>query len=159
MADMGFDGIEVSCGIAEDGFSTIRGDVPIDVILDLWPMYKNKNAIFHLVMRHFGEKLLKPLPFTQAFNREAAKTIKSKVNIPVFLVGGMIDPMVMEEIVEKGEADYISLSRALIIDPKFPDKIQKGSREPSKCLHCNLCITCVIAEPLRCHYGKRKNSP
>lgn len=158
MADMGFDGIEVSCGILEDGSSTLRGDAQIDVILDMWPMYKNKNAIFKFVMRNFGEKLLKPLPFTQAFNREAAKTIKNKVDIPIFLVGGMIDPKVMEEVVEKRDADYISLSRALITDPNFPDKIQKGNKEPSKCLHCNLCITCVISEPLRCHYGKRKTS-
>lgn len=156
MAEMGFDGIEVSCGIAEDGFSTLRGDVPIETILDLWPMYKNKNPFFHFVMRHFGEKILKPLPYTEAFNLESARAIKSQVNIPVFLVGGLIDPGLMEEIVEKGYADYISLSRALIIDPQFPKKVQEGSREPSKCLHCNLCITCVITEPLRCHYGKRK---
>ncbi|MBW2410675.1 MAG: NADH:flavin oxidoreductase, partial [Deltaproteobacteria bacterium] len=50
MADMGFDGIEVSCGIFEDGMSTLRGDLPIEAILDTWPMYKNKNAIFKFVM-------------------------------------------------------------------------------------------------------------
>ncbi len=156
MADMGFDGIEVSCGIAEDGGSTSRGDFPIDVIFETWPMYKNKNALFHFVMRHFGEKLFKPVPFTQAYNRDSAKEIKSKINIPVFLVGGMIDPKVMEGVVEKGDADYISLSRALINNPKFPKKIQEGSRELSKCLHCNLCFVCMFSEPLRCYHGKRK---
>jgi 2,4-dienoyl-CoA reductase-like NADH-dependent reductase (Old Yellow Enzyme family) len=156
MADMGFDGIEVSCGIGEDGFSSLRGDLPIDAILETWPMYKNKNAIFQFVIRHFGEKLLKPLPFTQAFNREVAGEIKNKVNTPIFLVGGMIDPAVMEDVIEKGDADYISLSRALINNPKFPNKIQAGSRELSKCVHCNLCITYVISDPLRCYYGKSK---
>ena len=28
LAEMGFDGIEVSCGIGEDGGSTLRGDLP-----------------------------------------------------------------------------------------------------------------------------------
>ena len=32
----GFDGIEVSCGIMEDGFATIRGDVPAGVFLEEW---------------------------------------------------------------------------------------------------------------------------
>ena len=89
---------------------------------------------------------------------ESAKEIKRKVNIPVFLVGGMIDPDCMEAVIGEGDADYISLSRSLIIDPNFPKKIEDGSREPSKCIHCNLCITCVLTEPLRCHYGKRKTS-
>ena len=154
MADMGFDGIEVSCGIFEDGMSTLRGDLPIEAIVETWPMYKNKNALFKFIMRHFGEKLTGPLPFSQAFNRESARAIKNKVSVPVFLVGGMIDPAVMEDVVEQGDADYISLSRALVNNPKFPSKIQDGSREPSKCVHCNLCLIRTFTEPLRCYHGK-----
>ena len=107
-------------------------------------------------MRNFGDKLVKPLPFTQAFNREVSKDIKSKVNIPVFLVGGMVDPSVMENVIMKGDADYISLSRSLINNPNFPNKIKNGSKEMSKCIHCNLCITYVFTEPLRCYHGKEK---
>jgi hypothetical protein len=63
MADMGFDGIEVSCGIGEDGGSTLRGDFPIDVILEKIPSYKNSNPVFKFILRHFGEKIVKPVPF------------------------------------------------------------------------------------------------
>ena len=84
------------------------------------------------------------------------KKIKSKIKIPVFLVGGMIDPKIMEDVIKKGDADYISLSRALINNPKFSNKIKEGSRELSKCIHCNLCLFCGMSEPLRCYYGKRK---
>jgi len=155
MADIGFDGIEVSCGIGEDGGSTLRGDFPIDVILEKIPNYKKSNPVFKFILRHFGEKIVKPLPFSTSFNREAAREIKRKVNIPIFLVGGMTDPSDMEDAIENGDADYISLSRALINNPKFPSKIREGSREPSKCLHCNLCLFCVVMEPLRCYYGKK----
>ncbi len=160
MAEMGFDGIEVSCGIGEDGGSTLRGEIPIDVILDEWEMYKNKGAVFRFIMRRYGSKLLKPLPFYQGYNRESARAIKNKVNVPIFLVGGMIDPVVMEETVESGDADYISMSRALITDPKFPQKIKEGSREPSRCIHCNLCLYYYLASsrPLRCYRGKRIKS-
>jgi 2,4-dienoyl-CoA reductase-like NADH-dependent reductase (Old Yellow Enzyme family) len=155
MADMGFDGIEVSCGVGEDGGSTVRGDIPIDVILEELPGYKKSNPVFKFVLRHFGKKIVKPVPFSQSFNREAAKIIKSKVSIPIFLVGGMTDPSAMEDVIAKGDADYISLSRALINNPKFPSNIREGSREPSKCLHCNLCLFRVVMEPLRCYYGKK----
>ena len=156
MADMGFDAIEVSCGIGEDGFSTYRGNFHADVALEKIPAYKKQNILFKFVLKHFGEQILKPLPFSQSYNREAAREIKSKVNVPVFLVGGMTDPLVMEDVIEKGDADYISLSRALINNPNFPNKILKGSKEPSKCLHCNLCAFNLFAEPLRCYYGNKE---
>ena len=149
MADIGLDGIEVSCGIGEDGGSTLRGEIPFDVILDEWDMYKERN---------FGNKIIKPIPFTQGYNRESARKIKEKVNVPVFVVGGMVDPTFMEETIQKGEADYISLCRALITDPKFPNKIREGSREVSRCIHCNLCIYYLLTRSVRCYQGKRIKS-
>jgi 2,4-dienoyl-CoA reductase-like NADH-dependent reductase (Old Yellow Enzyme family) len=154
MGEMGFDGIEVSCGIMEDGYAMLRGNVPIEAILSEWPMYKSKDPIFHFIMKKFGRKIIKPPPMIQAYNRESARAIKSKVKVPVFLVGGITDPASMEEIIQKGDADYISLCRALITDPAFPEKIRSGSREPSRCIHCNLCGAYLISRPLKCYYGK-----
>jgi len=154
MAEMGFDGIEVSCGIGEDGGSTLRGDIPFDVILDEWDMYKNKGFLFRFIMRKFGSKLMKPIPFTQGYNRESAKAIKKKVNVPIFVVGGMIDPAFMEETIQSGKADYISLCRALVTDPNFPNKIKEGSRELSRCIHCNLCLFYLATRSVRCYQGK-----
>ncbi|MCP4369733.1 MAG: NADH:flavin oxidoreductase, partial [Deltaproteobacteria bacterium] len=154
MAEMGFDGIEVSCGIGEDGLSTFRGDFPLEVFLEEWEMYKNKNRLFRFIMKHFGRKIIKPPPLTQAFNRESARAIKAAINIPVFLVGGITDPATMEQIVKSSDADYISLSRALIADPKFPERIKKKSPKSSACIHCNLCAAYLISQPLRCYHGK-----
>ena len=154
MGEMGFDGIEVSCGIMEDGFSMLRGNVPIEALLSEWPMYRNKNPLFRFIMKTFGRKIIKPPPMIQAYNRESARTIKRRVKVPVFLVGGITDPATMEEIIEKGDADYISLCRALIADPAFSEKIRSGNREPSKCIHCNLCGSYLISRPLKCYYGK-----
>ena len=156
IADMGFDAIEVSCGIGEDGGSTLRGGFPIDVAIETWPMYKKQNVILKFIMRHFGEKIVKPVPFSQGFNRDVAKKIKSKVNVPIFLVGGMVDPSAMEDVIEKGDADYISLSRALVNNPNFPNKIMEGNMEQSKCIHCNLCLFGIISSPLRCYHGNKE---
>ena len=142
----------------EDGNSLARGDMPLDVFIKEWDVFKRKDPIYKFIMSHFGEKIIKPLPFTPAYNLESAKEIKARVNIPVFVVGGVTEPKTMKEIVEKGSADYISLCRALIADPKFPEKVRADSPELSRCIHCNLCIGYMYNKPLRCYHGQRINA-
>ncbi len=154
LAAMGIDGIEVSCGIAEDGMSTLRGRLPLDVLIEDLGMFR-KNALMRFVMRRFGDRIMKTEPFHEDYNRSAARAIKERVTVPVFAVGGIIRPKTMEDIVASGDADYISLSRSLIYSPIFPRKIQEGSREPSGCIHCNHCLFYLSLGPLRCYNGKR----
>lgn len=157
MSEMGFDGIEVSCGIFEDNFSTIRGDAPLDVFADDWEVYRKKSALYRWILKRFGRQIIRPLPFSEAYNREAARAIKAAVSVPLFLVGGLSVPETLARVIEQGDADYLSLSRALIADPAFPDKIAAGSTEPSRCVHCNLCMAYSTRRPLRCYHGKRLN--
>jgi 2,4-dienoyl-CoA reductase-like NADH-dependent reductase (Old Yellow Enzyme family) len=151
---MGFDAIEVSSGIFEDGLSTLCGDFPADILIDDFHAFDDK-PVMRFLMRHFGKKLMKMPNFTPEFNREAARLIKQKVNIPVFNVGGIHDPKAMIDVLEQKDADYISLSRPLIADPGFPAKIKKGILLPSKCIQCNHCFFYLMKSPLKCHYGKR----
>ena len=76
---------------------------------------------------------------------ESAKMIKKQVNIPVIVVGGII---------ENQWVDMISLSRPLIIEPSFVRKMQEGKSEESKCIECNYCLIGSLYMPLRCYYGK-----
>jgi 2,4-dienoyl-CoA reductase-like NADH-dependent reductase (Old Yellow Enzyme family) len=154
LAAMGIDGIEVSCGIAEDGMSTLRGRLPMDVLIEDLGMFR-KNALMRFVMRHFGDRIMKTEPFSEDYNRSAARRIKEKVKVPVFAVGGIIRPQVMADIIACGDADYVSLCRSLIFSPIFPRKVQEGSTEPSACVHCNHCIFYLTLAPLRCYNGKR----
>ena len=154
MAEMGFDGIEVSCGIFEDGLSMTRGDFPVDVILDDLGMFR-RQPLMRFLVRHFSKLLVKSVPYTNEYNLDAARIIKSRVKVPVFVVGGNTSPESMENIVARGEADYISLCRALIREPDFPGKIMKGSREASKCIHCNHCLFYAPMAPLKCYNGRR----
>lgn len=155
LGELGFDGIEVSCGIAEDGMSTTRGEVPIEAILESWEMVRRKSVLFRGAMRVFGRRIVRPPPLTEAFNRAAAKAIKERVDVPVFLVGGLTGVEVMEDVLESGDADLVSLCRALIADARFPGKLQSGRKTDSICVHCNLCLAYMAAAPLRCYHGKR----
>lgn len=124
LAQMGFDGIEVSCGLVEDGGSTLLGEAQL------------------------GE------PLKQGYNRESAAALKQKVEVPVFLVGGLTDPNVMEAVLTANDADYICLSRALISDAAFPSKIDEKEMAPARCIQCSLCMLHLNQAPLRCYFGK-----
>lgn len=159
MDKMGFDGIEVSCGIGEDGGSTIRGDLAVDVVLDYWEMYRKKNPLFKFVMRHWGKMLKPPVPFTENYNLASARAIKQAVKAPVFAVGGFVKPAAMEAALRNGDADGIALCRPLIADPQFPRKIANGDAGVSRCIQCNLCLFYFTVAPLTCYHGQRRKTP
>jgi 2,4-dienoyl-CoA reductase-like NADH-dependent reductase (Old Yellow Enzyme family) len=155
MAAMGFDGIEVSCGIGEDGGSTIRGDLPVDVVLDHWPMYRRKNPLFKFVMRRWAHAIKPPVPFSENYNLASARAVKQAVDVPVIAVGGFIRPAAMAAALRDGAVDGIALCRPLIADPAFPAKIAKGDETVSRCVQCNLCLFYGTTAPLRCYHGQR----
>jgi 2,4-dienoyl-CoA reductase-like NADH-dependent reductase (Old Yellow Enzyme family)/thioredoxin reductase len=80
-----------------------------------------------------------------ACNRQMSSAIKGAVHIPVFLGGKIDNPFLAEEILERGDADFISLGRPLIADPEFPNKVLEGQVEDiRKCLFCHVCFQRVI---------------
>jgi NADPH-dependent 2,4-dienoyl-CoA reductase/sulfur reductase-like enzyme len=71
-----------------------------------------------------------------------AEAIKKVVKTPVNTVGSLNDPAQMEEILESGKADMITLGRALLADPYLPEKARKGNEEDiTPCIRCNYCIS------------------
>lgn len=78
-------------------------------------------------------------PDDEAYFRTNGKAFKNKLHIPVILVGGMRSRAVMEEVLQKGEADLISLARPLIREPGLPNKFRKGT-EKADCISCNGCM-------------------
>ena len=89
----------------------------------------------------------------EAYHRAFAKAFKGKMKkAKIILVGGLKTPALMEEIIEQGDADLLSLSRPLIREPDLPNRWQAGSRKKAACLSCNLCLETVIEKDgLRCH--------
>ncbi len=66
-----------------------------------------------------------------------AEEIKKAVNIPVAVVGRLVDPLMAEEILQKGRADVITVGRALLADPEFPRKaLEKRGEDIRPCIGC-----------------------
>ncbi len=76
----------------------------------------------------------------EAYFLSYAEAIKSEIGCPLILVGGMRTPALMEEILQRNQADFISLCRPFIREPDLVNKIQQGQREPVTCISCNKCL-------------------
>jgi 2,4-dienoyl-CoA reductase-like NADH-dependent reductase (Old Yellow Enzyme family) len=79
-------------------------------------------------------------PAKEAYFKNYSKMIKSAVNIPVILVGGIRSVYIMECLLENGCADLISMSRTFISEPDFIPKLKSGKIRKARCVSCNLCF-------------------
>ena len=83
-----------------------------------------------------------------------AKAVKEKYGKPCMTVGNIRDPKVAEDILAKGDADFIGMGRGLIADPEWVNKVEFGDEcDIRKCISCN--IGCAghrigINRPIRC---------
>jgi 2,4-dienoyl-CoA reductase-like NADH-dependent reductase (Old Yellow Enzyme family) len=81
-----------------------------------------------------------------------AATIRKAVNIPVFVTGRVTDPAMAEQILARGEADMVGMTRAHIADPDIVSKIRSGSYERiRRCVGANVCIArATSGKVIRC---------
>ena len=59
----------------------------------------------------------------------SAAVKKAVKNTKVGIVGRITDPLLAEQILQKGQSDYIGMTRALIADPELPKKAFEGRFE------------------------------
>ena len=67
------------------------------------------------------------------------RMLKERVDVPVIVVGGWRTIEHMEQALNDGSADLLSLSRPLVREPDLPRRWQEGLREPARCVSCNGC--------------------
>lgn len=86
---------------------------------------------------HIVHLCLPPVDAGRAPIIDLITQIKSVVDVPVIAVQRIIDPEQAEGILKQGEADIISLGRALICDPDWPRKAAEGNPEDiRRCIGC-----------------------
>lgn len=149
---MGIDAIEVSGGIAERGLSTIRGDLPTDL------MAQRLNVMERFLMRFLENSLRRWADFEEAYFLPYAAEIKKNVKAPVIAVGGMRRREIMEKAIENGKADFISLSRPFIRQPNLVNLMEKKEGDVITCVNCNRCAIEMLMhyKPMKCYYSGRE---
>jgi len=96
---------------------------------------------------------------SEGYFRDWASEIRSKVSVPVILVGGLRSFNLMEEIIEHRDADLISLCRPLIRQPDIINSWERGGRDRATCISCNECLLALLnGQNVRCVYEEREAS-
>jgi 2,4-dienoyl-CoA reductase-like NADH-dependent reductase (Old Yellow Enzyme family) len=153
--------IEVSCGVVNDGFITVRSEnFPTRAALKYSYLLAYLPGFIKQIIRPFiplATAMIVPLPKElSCYNVEAAGIIKKNVSIPVIVVGGIKRLADIEEIIANNRADYVSMSRAFIIEPDIVNRFREKTQPQSSCVSCNYCITCIEKMPFKCFYGEVK---
>lgn len=80
-------------------------------------------------------------PFSEQYTRD--------FDLPVGVAGRISSPEVAAQIIESGQADFVSMARTLHADPGFPNRALDGGRY-RPCIACNYCIDSLAAGPVPC---------
>jgi 2,4-dienoyl-CoA reductase-like NADH-dependent reductase (Old Yellow Enzyme family) len=76
----------------------------------------------------------------EAYYEAAAQRFKREVGLPLMLCGGIRTFETAERLVAEGAADYISLSRPLIREPRLIERWRSGDTAPARCISDNGCF-------------------
>jgi 2,4-dienoyl-CoA reductase-like NADH-dependent reductase (Old Yellow Enzyme family) len=151
--EIGIDAIEISGGIKETGFTTTRGDIPDDLLMNNLDMLQ--GFFFKLIIRG---KLERAARFQEGYHLAQAAAIKKCVGVPIILVGGLRKKAMMEHVLEQGKADLVSMSRPFIRQPNLVNRFLKSpDSECITCVNCNRCTVEITINnrPLRCYYTSK----
>ena len=155
LENVGCDAIEVSCGIANDGFASLRvPEIPVEAILEFNHKYKNSSYLVKKLLPVLAPLLVdRPEPL-ENYNICAAQTIKQHVKIPVIAVGGIRHLQDIETVIGGNMADYTAMGRPFIIEPDIVNRFQDKSQGSSECISCAYCLIALSEMPTKCFYGQ-----
>ncbi len=92
--------------------------------------YVNVTAAgYHNIFR-----AIEPSDVPDGYLVDLTAQVKAEVGLPVFVVGGIKDAALAEEILASGKADMVAMTRAQIADPEFANKVLAGRED--EVYHC-----------------------
>ena len=121
--------------------------VPTEDIITYFPWWR--KILGKLMLKRMEGKF----NLEEGYNINAAREIKPVVgDIPLIVVGGMRRVSHMEEVIENGYADFISMSRPFIKEPNIVNKFIDGKAASVSCVSCNRCFAGVANYyPVACY--------
>jgi len=148
LTELQINGLELSSGSAVYSFMNMcRGEVPVDEFVFGLPWWK--KPLGKMMMK----KMVGKFDLEDGYNVDAAKLIKPLLNgVPLSVVGGFRKLAHMEEVIDKGYTDLISMSRPFIREPNIVKKFSEGKTDVVTCISCNKCLAGVSnGMPVRCY--------
>jgi 2,4-dienoyl-CoA reductase-like NADH-dependent reductase (Old Yellow Enzyme family) len=131
----GVDAIEGSGGFTgRNPMFLFRGPSPLQEMIAV-----EHNKLQKWALRLFGSVIVRGSTFEELYFQADAKRVRAAVKIPVILLGGVVSRQGVETAMREG-FDFVAMGRALIADPDFVNRLEKGELERSRCDACNKCI-------------------
>jgi len=100
--------------------------------------------------------MVAPMAMPMGFLEHLGAGIRSAIQrIPIFIVGRIKDPILAEGILQRGSADHVIMTRALMADPQLPNKVMEDRLDDIRpCIACmqgctdrtwaQLDLTCLV---------------
>lgn len=130
---MSLDSIDEVGTSGEDSIKIIQHLQELE-ILDYWSMVIGSSATYK------GSSYIVPPSTDSAYELfEGIPRMKEVVNdTPIIITSRIYTPEIAEDLMHKYEVDVVGMTRALIADPHFPNKILEGKDEQIiPCIACN----------------------
>lgn len=87
------------------------------------------------------DMLVEDMSIAEGWRLPMARRIRQAAGVPVICAGVIRQPQMAEQAVIDGDIDIVSLGRALLADPEWPNKAQQGRvADIVPCTSCNWCI-------------------
>ena len=116
--------------------------------------YRLLRPIFYWIW--FRQKWGKPV---EGVGADSARAIKQAVNIPVICTGGWQTGSLVNDHIERGDFDAVSIARALVANHDLLRYWRDGYDQPQRpCTHCNKCLLSAPKHPLGCYEQSRFDS-
>lgn len=115
--------------------------IPIEETVELCALLEAHGVdVIHASGGHHAKQHYEAVSWfmPRALHRWGWEKIKERVSIPVIASGALVSPDIAGEIIESGSADFVSLARAIIADPDWPNKAKENRvLEIAPCIRCN----------------------
>jgi 2,4-dienoyl-CoA reductase-like NADH-dependent reductase (Old Yellow Enzyme family) len=148
LIEMGIDGLAINSGtISYSPMRTDLGEVPVNELAKAIPWWRRPIAKFFL------NNMKGKFDLVEGWNLDAARFLKPVMGeTPLIVVGGFRRLEHMKDVVSRGEADLIAMSRPLIREPDLISKFENGVSDRASCISCNRCFAAVLHDiPIKCY--------
>jgi len=148
LVELGIDGLAINSGtISYSPMRTDLGEVPVNELVKAIPWWRRPIAWFAL------NNMKGKYDLVEGWNLDDARALKPVIGeTPLIVVGGFRRLQHMEDVVSRGDADLIALSRPLIREPNLVTKFESGEADRASCISCNRCFAATLHDiPIKCY--------
>ena len=104
------------------------------------------------------DAVIPPFYVKNAWLTNLTRELKTVCRIPVITVGRINDPIIADNLIKSGVADFVSIGRGSLADPAFPNKAKAHQLEDiTQCIACNVgCLGLLFSDnEVRCVVNPR----